>query len=115
MPFVILTIIGLAVSVVLDGVHQRLVADVNYTSFCSVSTLVNCDVVLGSPYAVLLGVAVSRWAMLYFTMTFGIGSAVASTREYHTFLFDNQQHLGRELLIGYAARLGLDTPYAIDA
>jgi protein-disulfide isomerase/uncharacterized membrane protein len=80
MPVLILAIIGLAVSVAIDRVHQRLAVDVNYTSFCNVSAAVNCDVVLGSPYAVLFGVAVSRWAMLYFAMTFGIGVAAASSR-----------------------------------
>jgi protein-disulfide isomerase/uncharacterized membrane protein len=79
-PVVILAIIGLAVSGVIDRVHQRLAADVNYTSFCNVSAGVNCDVVLGSPYAVFAGVAVSRWALLYFALTLVVGGAVAASR-----------------------------------
>lgn len=29
---------------------------------------------------------------------------------YHDLLFDNQQHLGRQSLVAYAAQLGLDVP-----
>ena len=76
----ILAVIGFGVSLSIDRVHQRLAVDTSYTSFCNVSAGVNCDVVLGSSYAVLLGVAVSRWAMLYFAITLGVGIAVASGR-----------------------------------
>ncbi len=79
-PVLILAAIGLGVSVTIDRVHQRLALDVNYASFCNVSAGVNCDVVLSSPYAALFGVAVSRWAIVYFAVTFGFGIAVAATR-----------------------------------
>src|SRR5947207_2706828 len=78
-PILILAVIGLGVSVAIDIVHQRLALDANYTSFCNVNAGVNCDVVLSSPYAILFGVAVSRWAMLYFVITFGIGIAFVSS------------------------------------
>lgn len=79
-PLLILAVIGLGVSVAIDRVHQRLAVDVNYTSFCNVSAGVNCDVVLGSPYALLFGIAVSRWAMLYFVLALGVGIAVTLSR-----------------------------------
>src|SRR5512135_1704667 len=79
-PVLILAVIGLGVSLAIDRVHQRLAVDSTYTSFCNVSAGVNCDVVLGSPYAVLFGVAVSRWAMFYFAVTLGVGIAIASGR-----------------------------------
>ena len=78
-PILILAVLGLGVSVAIDQVHQRLALDATYTSFCNVSAGVNCDVVLSSPYALLFGVAVSRWAMLYFSITLGVGVALVSS------------------------------------
>lgn len=73
----VLAAIGLGVSLTIDHVHRRLVADAAYTSFCNVNASVNCDVVLGSRYAMLAGVAVSTWAIVYFASFLGLVVAVA--------------------------------------
>src|SRR6185436_6685756 len=45
-------------------VHSQLVATHgSYTSFCNVSSTVNCDAVLMSAYGTLLGIPVSVWAL----------------------------------------------------
>lgn len=77
LPLTLLALIGLAVSVLIAVVHSRLATDVNYASFCNVSATVNCDVVLGSRYARLGGVAVSTWAMLYYLSVLGFASGMA--------------------------------------
>lgn len=77
LPVTILALTGLAVSIVIESVHRQLGADVNYTSFCNVSASVNCDVVLGSRYAVLGGISVATWAILYFLAVLSVASAVA--------------------------------------
>jgi protein-disulfide isomerase/uncharacterized membrane protein len=78
-PILILAVIGLGVGVAIEKVHQRLAVDVTYASFCNVSAGINCDVVLSSPHAVLLGVSVARWAMFYFAIVFVAGVMVASS------------------------------------
>ena len=85
-PAAVIAAIGLAVSAVIQVVHARLAADVNYLSFCNVSANVNCDVVLGSRYASLAGLPVSMWAILYYLATFGMLAGIvvanrATTRE----------------------------------
>jgi protein-disulfide isomerase/uncharacterized membrane protein len=81
-----LALLGIGVSVAIDHIHARLTADHAYTSFCNVNATVNCDVVLTSRYATLLGVAISRWAILYYAIVITIAAVVgwtprASTRE----------------------------------
>src|SRR5512140_3527795 len=57
--------LGAALSLVILYVHTQLVAsEGGYTSFCNVSSRVNCDVVLTSAYGTLLGVPVAAWALL---------------------------------------------------
>jgi protein-disulfide isomerase/uncharacterized membrane protein len=85
-PVAMITAIGLGVSVVIQVVHGRLAADLDYVSFCNVSASVNCDVVLTSRYAALAGLPVSMWAILYYLATFGMLTGIivanrASTRE----------------------------------
>jgi protein-disulfide isomerase/uncharacterized membrane protein len=85
-PVAVLAAIGLVVSAVIQVVHARLAADVNYLSFCNVSASVNCDVVLGSRYASLVGLPVSMWAILYYLATFGMLTGIvvanrATTRQ----------------------------------
>src|SRR5882724_2931343 len=58
---------GFALALVLAilYVHAQLTAtNGRYTSFCNVSTRVNCDAVLSSAYGRLLGVSVAVWALL---------------------------------------------------
>ena len=85
-PVAVITAIGLGVSAIIQVVHGRLAADVNYVSFCNVSASVNCDVVLSSRYAALAGLPVSMWAILYYLATFGMLTGIvvanrATTRE----------------------------------
>jgi uncharacterized membrane protein len=77
LPVAVLAAIGLAISIVIQVVHGRLAADVNYASFCNVSAGINCDVVLGSRYASLAGVSVAMWAILYYLVTLGLAAGVA--------------------------------------
>ncbi len=77
LPVGVLATIGLGISAVIQVVHGRLAADVNYASFCNVSASVNCDVVLSSSYASLAGLPVSTWAILYYLVTLGMLAAVA--------------------------------------
>lgn len=76
-PVALFAAIGLSVSAVIQVVHGRLAADVNYASFCNVSSTVNCDVVLSSPYASLAGQPLSTWAILYYLVTLGLLAGVA--------------------------------------
>ncbi|MFI5396309.1 MAG: thioredoxin domain-containing protein [Candidatus Binatia bacterium] len=75
LPVLILALLGLGISVVAEAVHLRLAANPNYTSFCNISATINCDVVMGSRYAQLLGVSVSLWAVLYYLALIGLAAA----------------------------------------
>jgi protein-disulfide isomerase len=58
-----------ALSLVFFYIHAQLRATHGaYTSFCNVSDRINCDAVLGSPYAELLGVSVATWALLTYLL-----------------------------------------------
>lgn len=66
-------------------IHAQLAATRGtYTSFCNVSATVNCDAVLMSPYAILLGVPVAAWGFLsYVALAFLLlqrGRAVGAAR-----------------------------------
>lgn len=65
---ILLATIGLVISGVIDSVSRNLAASSGYTSFCNVNESVNCDVVLGSSYATLFGVSLSRWALLTYAL-----------------------------------------------
>ena len=65
------TALALSVAVALAQlyVHSQLVATRGaYTSFCNVSSTVNCDAVLMSAYGTLFGVPVSAWALASYTL-----------------------------------------------
>ena len=86
LPVAMLAALGLGISVVIQVVHGRLAASVDYASFCNVNASVNCDVVLSSRYAFLAGLPVSTWAILYYLVTLGMLAGVvmanrATTRE----------------------------------
>jgi protein-disulfide isomerase/uncharacterized membrane protein len=68
-----LALIGVALSVVTLVIHSRLAEDTAYTSFCNLGGAVNCDTVLGSRYAVVIGVPVAAWGVL----AFGAGVVLA--------------------------------------
>jgi len=57
---------GVAISALTLVVHQRVAAGSGYVSFCNFGGIVNCDAVLGSRYAVFLGVPVAAWGLAAF-------------------------------------------------
>jgi len=66
-------------------IHAQLTATHGtYTSFCNVSATVNCDAVLMSPYAALLGVPIAAWGLLSYLVLAVLmvrrGRAVGSAR-----------------------------------
>ncbi len=60
----VLALIGLAIAGNIAWLHHNLAATPGATSWCNISGAVNCDVVLSSEYADLLGVPVALWAIL---------------------------------------------------
>ena len=79
--------IGLSVVVALVQlyIHAQLHATRgSYTSFCNVSSTVNCDAVLASPFGTLLGVPVAAWGLasylLIAALLFRRGRTVGATR-----------------------------------
>jgi protein-disulfide isomerase len=78
---IVLSIIGLAVSIVIVRIHAQLASSAGYASFCNVNENVNCDVVLASEYAHLAGIPVAWWALLaYAGFIVGAGIAGAAQR-----------------------------------
>lgn len=59
---------GLGLSWTAERVHRQLHADAAYTSFCNISSTVNCDVVLTSPWAYFLGHSVSSLGVLFYAL-----------------------------------------------
>ncbi len=58
-------VLGATLSGTILYIHARLATSQGaYTSFCNVSTRVNCDAVLTSSYGMLLGVPIALWALL---------------------------------------------------
>jgi protein-disulfide isomerase/uncharacterized membrane protein len=76
LPIFVFALIGVGIGVDSQVVHLRLATDVNYASFCNVNAAVNCDAVLGSRYAVLAGVSISLWAILYYLVVIALAVAV---------------------------------------
>ena len=80
-----IALIGVGLSAFILVIHQRIEGDPGYTSFCNLGGAINCDLVLGSQYGVLLGVPVAAWAILAFAAgavltlpgAFGATSALA--------------------------------------
>ncbi|HUI25622.1 MAG TPA: thioredoxin domain-containing protein [Candidatus Kryptonia bacterium] len=71
LALLLLALLGVAVSGEIYSLHRRLAAEVGFASFCNVNAVVNCDVVLTSPYAKLLGVPVALWAGAYYLLLAG--------------------------------------------
>lgn len=76
LPILTFALIGVAIGIASEVVHSRLAADVNYASFCNVNAAINCDVVLSSRYAVLAGVSLSIWAILYYLFVIALAAAI---------------------------------------
>src|SRR5262249_17047715 len=65
---VVLALVGVAVSGLILHVTHQLTSVEGYTSFCNVSSTVNCDVVLGSTWSTFLGLSVAIWAIGAFAL-----------------------------------------------
>lgn len=71
--FVILCLLGLAVSGQLTRIHVFVHTDPNYHSACAMSEGVNCETVAASPYSVFAGLPVSVWGLLGYLVMGGLG------------------------------------------
>ena len=68
--FVLLGILGVAVSVELTRIHVFVHTDPDYHSVCAMSDRINCETVAISPYSVFAGIPVSVWGIAgYVAMT----------------------------------------------
>jgi protein-disulfide isomerase/uncharacterized membrane protein len=64
-----LSLVGVLLAVTLSYVHAQLDKHAGaYTSFCNVNDSINCDRVLGSPFAVFAGIPVAWWALLTYAL-----------------------------------------------
>lgn len=70
---------GIAVSAYLTYAHQRLINEPGWESFCAISTSLNCDTVITSPFGTLVGVPLSA-LVLWFYLLIGTLAASALTR-----------------------------------
>src|SRR5262245_59388134 len=64
----VVALLGAALSALTLLVHERLASGTGYTSFCNFGGVVNCDVVLGSRYSVMLGIPVPAWGLAAFLL-----------------------------------------------
>lgn len=76
LPILLFALIGMGIGIASEVVHLRLATDENYASFCNVNAAVNCDAVLASRYAVLAGISISVWAMLYYLAVITLSVAI---------------------------------------
>jgi protein-disulfide isomerase/uncharacterized membrane protein len=65
---VVLALVGVAVSVLTLHETQQLESASGYTTFCNLGGVVNCDAVLTSRWGKFLGLPVSLWAAVVFTL-----------------------------------------------
>src|SRR6516225_10114206 len=76
---VLVALIGLAIAGNLAYLHSQIVANAGYTSWCSINSEVNCDVVLTSEYAYFLGVPLTTWALLTYLGIAGAAALILAT------------------------------------
>jgi uncharacterized membrane protein len=70
---------GIALAAVSTWVHHQVAhSGGGYTSFCNVSSTINCDKVVTSPYASLLRLPVSVWAIGFYAVLLGLAVRAAS-------------------------------------
>ncbi len=81
--FVVLCLLGLAVSAQLTRIHVLVHTDPNYHSVCAMSEGVNCETVAASPYSVFAGLPVSVWGILGYLVMGGLGLCAAARRRPH--------------------------------
>jgi protein-disulfide isomerase/uncharacterized membrane protein len=68
----LLSALGVGLSIELTRIHSRLAEDPEYQSFCNVSQKVNCDAVTTSDFATLLGVPLSVWGILGYSVILSV-------------------------------------------
>jgi uncharacterized membrane protein/protein-disulfide isomerase len=77
--------LGLGASAISSYVHYKLLTDVSYTSFCDVSTRVNCTQAYLSPYGSLWGAPIAIFGALFFALVLAIvgvaGARTSQSRE----------------------------------
>jgi protein-disulfide isomerase/uncharacterized membrane protein len=77
----ILALIGVGLAAWLVWVHAQMDhAGAGYTSFCNINESVNCDLVLGSPFARLFGIPVAWFAVAAYTILALLWGAAARMR-----------------------------------
>lgn len=77
----ILAVLGAALCATALVIHHRMAeSQWAYTSFCDISEHFSCDAVLGSSYAIVLGLPVAGWAMLSYLGASAVVLALAGTR-----------------------------------
>ena len=81
--FLVITLIGLGISIELTRIHYATHTDENYRSVCAVSDEINCETVARSPYSVFLGAPVSAWGMLGYTVMAVFAAWGFSNRRLH--------------------------------
>jgi protein-disulfide isomerase/uncharacterized membrane protein len=62
------SLVGLALSIVLEQIHFKTHTDPGFHSFCAIGRTVNCDIVARSPYAVFFGVPVAMWGIFAYAV-----------------------------------------------
>jgi len=77
----VLGLLGLGISIVAYIIHLRLSANPGYTSFCTINSRVDCDLVMSSRYARLAGLPIPLWAVGYYSalIAVAVGIAVVSS------------------------------------
>jgi len=61
---IMITVIGLIVSIYLSVSHYRVYTDIGYKSFCAISRAINCDTVSQSSYSIFLNLPVPVWGVI---------------------------------------------------
>lgn len=64
----ILNIVGLLVALELSKIHYSTHTNPDYISVCAINEKVNCETVARSPYSVFLGVPISGWGTIAYTL-----------------------------------------------
>ncbi len=63
-----LSLLGLAIAVELSRIHYFTHTDPTYHSVCAINEQVNCETVAQSTYSIFLGLPISVWGMLAYTL-----------------------------------------------
>jgi protein-disulfide isomerase/uncharacterized membrane protein len=65
----VLSLVGIGVSIQLTNIHYFTHTDPAYHSVCAIDEKINCETVAESPYSVFLGLPVSVWGLLVYALT----------------------------------------------